>query len=152
MFKKKLFFTISLLALSSVSFAECNYPKKKFDIPSGKKATEAEMVETMGKVKQFQADLGVYRTCLDDELAKVSPELESYEEIQRMNAQKYNASVEDEQKNRASNTFQQFAISTGRYTVLQDGAFAICTGLPKTSLSYFANLNFSFAPITTSTP
>ena len=80
------------------SFAECNYPKKKFDITSGKKATEAEMGETMGKVKQFQTDLGVYRTCLDDELAKVSPELETYEEIQRMNAQKYNASVEDEQK------------------------------------------------------
>ncbi len=76
MFMKKLFFTISLIAFSSVSFAECNYPKKKFDIPSGKKATEAEMVETMGKVKQFQADLAVYRTCLDDELAKVSPELD----------------------------------------------------------------------------
>jgi len=98
MFKKKIILTISLLAFSFVSFAECNYPKKKFDIPSGKKATEAEMVETMGKVKEFQADLAVYRTCLDDELAKVSPELESYEEIERMNAQKYNASVEDEQK------------------------------------------------------
>ena len=33
--------------------------------------------------------------------------------------------VEDEQKNRASNTFQQFAISTGRYTVLQDGTFGL---------------------------
>ena len=98
MFKKKLFFTISLIAFSASSFAECNYPKKKFDIPSGKNATEAEMVETMGKVKQFQSDLTVYRTCLDDELAKVSTELESYEEIKRMNAQKYNASVEDEQK------------------------------------------------------
>jgi len=98
MFNKKLLFTISLLVFSSISFADCNYPKKNFDIPSGKKATEAEMVETMGKVKQFQADLGVYRTCLDDELAKVSPELESYDEIERMNAQKYNASVEDEQK------------------------------------------------------
>ena len=98
MFKKKLVFIISLLAFSSISIAECNYPKKKFDIPSGKKSTEVEMVETMGKVKQFQADLAVYRTCLDDELAKVSPELESYEEIERMNAQKYNASVEDEQK------------------------------------------------------
>ena len=98
MFKKKIFLTFSLIMFSTISFAECNYPKKKFDIPSGKKTTEAEMVETMGKVKQFQADLAVYRTWLDDELAKVSPELESYEEIQRMNAQKYNASVEDEQK------------------------------------------------------
>ena len=95
---KKIFFAISIIAFSALSFAECNYPKKNFDIPSGKKATEAEMVEIMGKVKEFQADLGVYRTCLDDELAKVSPELESYEEIERMNAQKYNASVEEEQK------------------------------------------------------
>tara|TARA_Y100001970_G_C14132793_1_gene802659 strand:- start:388 stop:729 length:342 start_codon:yes stop_codon:yes gene_type:complete len=98
MFKKKIVLIISLMTFSFMTFAECNYPKKKFDIPTGKKATEAEMVETMGKVKQFQADLGVYRTCLDDELAKVSPELETYEEIKRMNAQKYNASVEDEQK------------------------------------------------------
>ena len=98
MFKKKILLIISLMIFSSMTIAECNYPKKKFDIPSGKKATEAEMVETMGKVKQFQDDLAVYRTCLDDELAKVSPEFESYEEIQRMNAQKYNASVEDEQK------------------------------------------------------
>ena len=59
MFNKKLLFTISLLVFSSISFADCNYPKKNFDIPSGKKATEAEMVETMGKVKQFQADLAV---------------------------------------------------------------------------------------------
>ena len=98
MFKKKIVLIVSLLAFSSMTFAECTYPKKSFDIPSGKKATESEMVETMGKVKQFQSDLAIYRTCLDDELAKVSPELESYEEIQRMNAQKYNASVEDEQK------------------------------------------------------
>ena len=98
MFKKKIVLIISLMTFSFMTFAECNYPKKKFDIPSGKKASEAEMVETMSKVKQFQADLAVYRNCLDDEIAKVSPELESYEEIERMNAQKYNASVEDEQK------------------------------------------------------
>ena len=97
MYKKKILIIISLMAFSSMTFAECNYPKKKFDVPSGKKATEAEMIETMGKVKQFQADLAVYRTCLDDELANISPELESYEEIERMNAQKYDASVEDEQ-------------------------------------------------------
>ena len=97
MSKNKLLTIIALMAFSSITFAECNYPKKKFDVPSGKKASEAEMVLTMGKVKQFQADLAVYRTCLDDELAKISPELESYEEIERMNAQKYNASVEDEQ-------------------------------------------------------
>tara|TARA_Y100001970_G_scaffold9604_1_gene11262 strand:- start:6669 stop:7010 length:342 start_codon:yes stop_codon:yes gene_type:complete len=98
MHAKKIFLIIFFITFSSIGLAECNYPKKNFDIPSGKKASEAQMVEAMGRVKQFQADLAIYRTCLDDELAKVSPELESYEEIQRMNAQKYNASVEDEQK------------------------------------------------------
>ena len=98
MFKKKILLIVSLMTVSSMTFAECNYPKKNFDIPSGKKATESEMVETMGKVKQFQSDLAIYRSCLDDELAKVSPELESYEEIKRMSTQKHNASVEDEQK------------------------------------------------------
>ena len=97
MFKNKLLIVITLMAFSSMTVAECNYPKKKFDVPSGKKASEAEMLETMGKVKQFQADLAVYRTCLDDELAEIPPEIESYEEIERMNAKKYDASVEDEQ-------------------------------------------------------
>ena len=97
MTNKKILLAIILIAFSSRSFADCNYPKKNFDIPSGKKASEAEMVEAMGNVKRFQTDLTVYRTCLDDELAKISPELESYEEIEKMNAQKYNASVEDEQ-------------------------------------------------------
>ena len=97
MTNKNILLAIILIAFSSNSFADCNYPKKNFDIPSGKKASEAEMVEAMGNVKRFQTDLTIYRTCLDDELAKISPELESYEEIEKMNAQKYNASVEDEQ-------------------------------------------------------
>ena len=51
MFKNKLLIVITLMAFSSMTVAECNYPKKKFDVPSGKKASEAEMVQTMGKVK-----------------------------------------------------------------------------------------------------
>ena len=95
---KKIFLLTSLLAFTSTLSAECTYPKKKFDIPSGKKATEAEMVETMGKVKKFQEDLAEYRVCLDEELAKVSEDIEGYEEIKIMQVQKFNASVEDETK------------------------------------------------------
>ena len=98
MVNKKIFLIVSLISFSSVSYAECNYPKKKFDIPSGKNATEAEMVETMGKVKQYQSDLSDYRDCLDDELARVSEEVEGYEDIKIMQVQKFNASVEDETK------------------------------------------------------
>ena len=78
--------------------AECNYPKKSFVIPQGSKSTQSEMVEVMGKVKNYQAHLGKYRTCIDDELKMISPELENYAEIAEMQTKKYNASIEDEEK------------------------------------------------------
>jgi len=77
--------------------ADCSYPKKNFVVPAGSSATEAEMIEVMGKVKKYQADLGKYRTCIDDELKMISPELENYAEIADMQTKKYNASVEDEE-------------------------------------------------------
>ena len=83
--------------LSNNINADCNYPKKNFVVPSGSKATEAEMVEVMGKVKTYQADLESYRTCLEDELKHVSPDLEAYDDIEGMMTAKFNASVEDEE-------------------------------------------------------
>ena len=88
--------TIFILASSNIN-AECNYPKKNFVIPSGSSATEAEMVEVMGKVKTYQADLGSYRVCLEDELKQVSPDLEAFADIEAMMTAKFNASVEDEE-------------------------------------------------------
>ena len=83
--------------LSNNINADCNYPKKNFVVPSGSKATEAEMLEVMGKVKTYQADLESYRICLEDELKQVSPDLEAYADIDAMMTAKFNASVEDEQ-------------------------------------------------------
>ena len=87
---------IFILTASNIN-AECYYPKKNFVIPSGSKATETKMVEVMGKVKTYQADLGSYRTCLEAELKQVSPDLEAYADIEQMMTAKFNASVEDEQ-------------------------------------------------------
>jgi len=88
--------TIFILATSNIN-AECNYPKKNFVIPSGSSATEAEMIEIMGKVKIYQEDLGSYRGCLEDELKQVSPDLEAFADIEAMMTAKFNASVEDEE-------------------------------------------------------
>jgi len=88
--------TICILATSNIN-ADCNYPKKNFLIPSGSSTTEAEMIEVMGKVKTYQADLGSYRTCLEDELKQVSPDLEAFADIEAMMTAKFNASVEDEE-------------------------------------------------------
>ena len=87
---------ICILAASNIS-ADCNYPKKNFVVPSGSNATEAEMIEVMGKVKTYQADLGSYRNCLEDELNQVSPDLEAFADIEAMMTAKFNASVEDEE-------------------------------------------------------
>ena len=87
---------ICILAASNIS-ADCNYPKKNFVVPSGSNATEAEMIEVMSKVKTYQADLGSYRNCLEDELKQVSPDLEAFADIEAMMTAKFNASVEDEE-------------------------------------------------------
>jgi RPA family protein len=88
--------TIFILAASNIN-ADCNYPKKNFVVPAGSKATEAEMIKVMGKVKTYQADLGSYRTCLEDELKQISPDLEAFADIETMMTAKFNASVEDEE-------------------------------------------------------
>ena len=87
---------IFILTASNIN-ADCIYPKKNFVIPSGSKATEAEMIEVMSKVKTYQADLGSYRGCLEDELKQVSPDLEAFADIEAMMTAKFNASVEDEE-------------------------------------------------------
>ena len=85
------------MLLSNNINADCNYPKKNFVVPAGSKTTETEMIEVMGKVKTYQADLGTYRTCLEDELKQVSPDLEAFDDIEKMMTAKFNASVEDEE-------------------------------------------------------
>ena len=81
--KKNLLITLCLLVTLFVPIAngECIYPKKSFNIPNGSKATEAAMVEAQTGIKAYQTDLGSYRDCLDAELARVSKEIENYDEI-----------------------------------------------------------------------
>ena len=85
-----------ILASTNIN-AECNYPKKNFIVPAGSNTIEAEMLEVMGKIKTYQADLESYRTCLEEELKQVSPDLKVYADIEDMMTAKFNASVEDEQ-------------------------------------------------------
>ena len=98
MFKNKLLIIITLMAFSSMTFAQCDYPKKNFDIPTGKNNTNEEMMEVLGKFKQFQSDLEIYRNCLDDELSRISTDLENYPDIKKMSDDKYDAAVLFEQQ------------------------------------------------------
>lgn len=56
----------SLICAAPV-LAECTYPKKPSDPPSGTKASQEEMVAAMKATKQFDADVKAYQACLDTE-------------------------------------------------------------------------------------
>ena len=96
--KKNLLITLCLLVTLFVPIAngECIYPKKSFNIPNGSKATEAAMVEAQTSIKTYQADLGSYRDCLDEELARIPKESENYDEISEVSLKKFNAAVDAE--------------------------------------------------------
>lgn len=52
---------------AAASAAECTYPKKPSDPPSGAKASQDEMVAAMKATRQFDADVKAYQACLDTE-------------------------------------------------------------------------------------
>ena len=94
----KLIISAALL-IGSFSYAEltnadCNYPKMKVDIPNGANATMEDMVAAQSAFKSYNAAMNSYLTCLDDELALVSEDLDIYPDIKKLNNSKYDAAVE----------------------------------------------------------
>ena len=58
-----------LLMLSAGALhAECLFPGSEIDIPDGSKASKEEMIAAIKKLKDLQAEMEAFRTCLDDEL------------------------------------------------------------------------------------
>jgi hypothetical protein len=57
--KQWLAFVLALdrLAVSSVSIAECDYPKPTRAVPNGATATNIEMIEAMKAIEQYDVDV-----------------------------------------------------------------------------------------------
>ena len=89
---------IGSFGYAQLTLADCNYPKMNFVIPNGATASKEEMLATSTKIKAYQADLGNYRFCLDEELSKFSPELENYARIYEISTGRHNGSVDAEEK------------------------------------------------------
>jgi hypothetical protein len=53
--------------LASPVFAACPYPTAPKKVPDGNTATLEEMLAAQKAVKQFDADVGAYQTCLESE-------------------------------------------------------------------------------------
>ena len=89
---------IGSLGYAQLTLAKCDYPKMNFVIPNGATASKEEMLATSTKIKAYQADLGNYRFCLDEELSKFSPELENYARIYEISTDRHNDSIEAEEE------------------------------------------------------
>ena len=89
-------YSVIFLLLGNNIYAECNYPKKNFVIPSGTNSTKDEMLEVMDKFKTLQADLESYRSCLLEEEAAIPTDAENYDELVSMIVKKHDGSIEEE--------------------------------------------------------
>ena len=89
-------YSVIFLLLGNNIYAECNYPKKNFVIPSGTNSTKDEMLEVMDKFKTLQADLESYRSCLLEEEAAIPTDTENYDELVSMIVKKHDGSIEEE--------------------------------------------------------
>jgi hypothetical protein len=81
--------------------AECVYPKAPASIPDGKTASEEEMIAGMKGVKEYNAQVTAYLSCLDMQMqtdisaagAEAPPE--TIAQIKAINAKRHNAAVEE---------------------------------------------------------
>ena len=91
---------MTTLGAASAS-AACIYPRPPENVPDGATATYEEMVEAQKAVKQFDADVTAYNTCLELELQALlaNPEIDEgrKQELRVMQAKKNNAAVDDVQ-------------------------------------------------------
>ena len=81
--------------------AECVYPKAPASIPDGRTATETEMVTGMKAVKEYNAQVTAYLSCLDMQMqtditsAGTEAAPEAIAQIKAINAKRHNAAVEE---------------------------------------------------------
>ena len=81
--------------------AECVYPKAPTSIPDGKTATEEQMISGMKAVKDYNAQVTAYLSCLDMQMqtditaAGTEAAPETIAQIKAINAKRHNAAVEE---------------------------------------------------------
>jgi len=88
--------TAALSVLSvSTAYAACTFPIP-IQVPSGKYATEEEMIDTQGRVKAYMASADAYLICLDEEMSALT-EAPSEEQL-RIRDMRHNAAVDEMEK------------------------------------------------------
>ena len=96
MYVKTLFCMLLLAVTASVS-AECVYPQR-VDVPSGKTATKAEMIEGQKTVKAYLAEAENYLACMEQKHAAAESDDPAIEQERKaLWTKRHNAMVEEMQ-------------------------------------------------------
>ena len=96
----KVLLAIAFATATAAAYADCPYPQAPTKIPDGATATLEEMVAGQKEVGAYQKAINDYTACidkeLDDALAKGGDKLkpEQKQDMQRVEAQKHNAAVD----------------------------------------------------------
>ena len=91
-------FTAALSA--GAAYADCPYPAAPTNLPDGRTATLEQMVAGQKAVKDYDTAIKAYVDCidkqLDDNIAKAGDSLKAPQkaEMQKMEAQKHNAAID----------------------------------------------------------
>lgn len=92
---------LTALLATSYANAECVYPQAPAAMPDGNTATEAEMVAGMKAVKEYNAAVTAYLSCLDMEMqsriTEAGPDAPSDQivQIKSIHSKRHNAAVEE---------------------------------------------------------
>ena len=96
----KALLAIAFATATAAAYADCPYPQPPTKIPDGATATLEEMVAGQKAVGAYQKAINDYTACidkeLDDAIAKGGDKLkpEQKQDMQRVEAQKHNAAVD----------------------------------------------------------
>jgi hypothetical protein len=101
----KSFLAIAALAALTAgpAYADCPYPAAPAKIPDGATATMEEMIAGQKAVKEYDTAINQYVACIDNELkdsvAKAGDKLkpEQKADMEKVEAQKHNAAIDQEQ-------------------------------------------------------
>ena len=95
---------LTIMCIAAVTagpvYADCPYPAAPAKLPDGRSATLEEMLAGKKEVDAYQKAMNEYTTCIDKELeekiAKAGDQLkpEQKADMQKMEAQKHNAAVD----------------------------------------------------------
>lgn len=98
---------LAIAALAAVTagpaYADCPYPAAPAKIPDGATATMEEMIAGQKAVKEYDTAINQYVACIDKELqdsvAKAGDKLkpEQKADMEKVEAQKHNAAIDQEQ-------------------------------------------------------